>query len=247
MDYEIVTLEEKIVVGISARTNNTSPDMGAVIGGLWKRFYNEGIYASIPDKKSGKALGIYTEYTGNEKADYTTIVACETEREPQEGQYTVYRIPAGKYAKFVIYGDMVQAVAAAWQEIWQMDLPRAFQCDFEEYQSDAMDHAEIHIYVGLKEGNKDFIESRCGILCKECTYRGQGCTTGCIHIQKPFWADNCPIKTCCEERQYEHCGQCEEFPCALLKQFAYDKEQGDNGKRIEQCRDWKKKSGLAKL
>ena len=75
MDYEIVTLEEKIVVGISARTNNTSPDMGAVIGGLWKRFYNEGIYASIPDKKSGKALGIYTEYTGNEKADYTTIVA----------------------------------------------------------------------------------------------------------------------------------------------------------------------------
>ena len=32
MEYEIVTLEEKIVKGISARTNNTSPDMGKVIG-----------------------------------------------------------------------------------------------------------------------------------------------------------------------------------------------------------------------
>ena len=38
MNYEIVTLEEQIAVGISARTNNTSPDMGAVIGGLVARF-----------------------------------------------------------------------------------------------------------------------------------------------------------------------------------------------------------------
>lgn len=33
MEYEIVTLDEKTAVGITARTNNASPDMGAVIGG----------------------------------------------------------------------------------------------------------------------------------------------------------------------------------------------------------------------
>lgn len=151
MEYEIVTLKEKIAVGVSARTNNTSPDAGAVIGGLWNRFFNEGIYASIPDKVNEKALGIYTEYAGDEKSDYTTVVACETSSEPKDDTYAVCRIPAGKYAKFVIHGDMVQAVAAAWQEIWQMKLERTFQCDFEEYQDDSMDHAEIHIYVGLKE------------------------------------------------------------------------------------------------
>ncbi|MDE7184574.1 MAG: GyrI-like domain-containing protein [Lachnospiraceae bacterium] len=150
MEYEIVTLEEKIAVGIAARTNNASPDMGAVIGGLWNRFYNEGIYASIPDKTNQKALGIYTEYENDEKSDYTVITACETDRAPQEGTYTVCRIPAGRYAKFVVHGDMVQAVAAAWQEIWKLDLPRTFQCDFEEYQNDSMDQAEIHIYIGLK-------------------------------------------------------------------------------------------------
>lgn len=149
MKYEIVRLEEKIAVGVSARTNNMSPDMGAVIGGLWNRFYNEGIYASIP----GKALGIYTDYAGDWKADYTVFAACETTAEPQGNQYSICRIPAGRYAKFVVHGDMVQAVAAAWQEIWQMDLPRTFQCDFEEYQDDCMDNAEIHIYVGLKEEN----------------------------------------------------------------------------------------------
>lgn len=152
MEYEIVTLKEKIAVGISARTNNLSPDMGAVIGGLWNRFYNEGIYASIPEKTNAKALGIYTDFAGDEKEDYTILVGCETSAEPQEEEsdrYTVCRIPAGRYAKFIVHGDMVQAVASAWQEIWQMDLPRTFQCDYEEYQNDSMDHAEIHIYVGL--------------------------------------------------------------------------------------------------
>ncbi len=151
MKYEIVTLEEKIAVGVSARTSNASPDMGAVIGGLWNRFYNEGIYTSITDKASEKALGIYTDYAGDEKADYTAMAACETARAPQGEGLAVCRIPAGRYAKFVVRGDMVKAVAAAWGEIWQMELPRAFRCDFEEYQNDSMDNAEVHIYVGLKE------------------------------------------------------------------------------------------------
>lgn len=153
MKYEIVTLKEKIVVGISARTNNLSPDMGSTIGGLWNRFYNEGVYASIPEKTDNKALGIYTDFEGNEKSDYTVMVACETSAEPEGeafAEYDVRRIPAGRYARFIVHGDMVQAVAAAWQDIWQMDLPRTFRCDFEEYQNDSMEHAEIHIYVGLQ-------------------------------------------------------------------------------------------------
>lgn len=150
MNYEIVTLEEKIAVGVSARTNNLSPDMGAVIGGLWNRLYHEGIYESIPGKVNEKALGIYTDYAGDATADYTVLAACETKEEPQGGGFAICRIPAGRYAKFVIHGDMVQAVASAWQEIWQMDLPRTFRCDFEEYQDDCMENAEIHIYVGLR-------------------------------------------------------------------------------------------------
>ena len=47
MNYEIVQLEEKKAVGIKARTNNTSPDMGAVIGGLWGNFYSQGYYEAI--------------------------------------------------------------------------------------------------------------------------------------------------------------------------------------------------------
>lgn len=81
------------------------------------------------------------------------------------------------------------------------------------------------------------IESRCGILCSECEYLEQ-CGGGCTNISKPFWGDSCPVKDCCEGRGQDHCGLCPEFPCALLNQFAFDIEQGDNGKRIETCRAW---------
>lgn len=152
MTYEIVDLKEKTVVGLSARTNNSSPDMGMVIGGMWQQFYGTGIYSAIEHKSTGKALGIYTEYEGNEKSDYTALVACEVDQVDAVPEGTVVKtIPAGKYAKFVIKGHVQKAVMEFWQELWSMDLPRAFGSDFEEYQDGDMEQAEIHIYIGLKE------------------------------------------------------------------------------------------------
>jgi len=83
------------------------------------------------------------------------------------------------------------------------------------------------------------IESRCGIVCSECSYReSMGCI-GCANISKPFWAESCPVKSCCEGKMFTHCGECSDLPCKILTAFAYDKEQGDDGKRIEQCKKWK--------
>lgn len=85
------------------------------------------------------------------------------------------------------------------------------------------------------------IQSRCGLLCSECSFHGTGCK-GCAQMEKPFWADSCPVKTCCEAKSHEHCGQCESFTCETLHKFAYDMEHSDNGKRIEQCRIWSKEN-----
>lgn len=151
MHYEIVTLQEKTVAGLSARTSNADEKMNIVIGGLWERFYHEGIYASIPGQINEKTLGIYTDYTGKEREGYTVLAACEVCEAPDNAQLAVRKIPAGRYAKFMAKGKLPAAAAQAWQEIWKMDLPRAFICDFEEYQNSDSDHAEIHIYIGLKE------------------------------------------------------------------------------------------------
>ncbi len=85
---------------------------------------------------------------------------------------------------------------------------------------------------------KEKIESRCGICCSECVFKKENKCNGCINIEKPFWADSCPVKVCCEKKKIECCGMCNQFPCDLLTSFAYDKEQGDNGLRIKNCKKW---------
>lgn len=82
-------------------------------------------------------------------------------------------------------------------------------------------------------------ESRCGLLCSQCAYREQMNCPGCTKIKAPFWGDTCPVKDCCEQKGHAHCGQCGDFPCNLLRQFAYDPQQGDDGARIEQCKRWR--------
>lgn len=86
------------------------------------------------------------------------------------------------------------------------------------------------------------VESRSGLLCSECEYRKTAVCTGCTDMEKPFWSDSCPIKSCCEAKKHSHCGECEEFVCSLLHAFAYDVKQGDNGSRLENCRKWRRGS-----
>lgn len=87
------------------------------------------------------------------------------------------------------------------------------------------------------------IESRCGIVCGECDYREKMNCRGCVSIDMPFWGERCPLKDCCEKRALENCGFCAEFPCELLNKYAFDKEHGDEGKRIKQCAAWANHQG----
>lgn len=64
----------------------------------------------------------------------------------EDSELSVKVIPAGKYAKFSIHGDMVEAVANTWKEIWQTPLDRTFTGDFEEY----ITMTDIDIYIAVK-------------------------------------------------------------------------------------------------
>lgn len=154
MNFEVVNMKGKTVVGFAARTNNFAPDMQMVIGGLWEKLYSDNNYDSIYEKCNDKAMGIYTDYDGDEKQDYTVLAACEVKEAADLPKGMEARtLPAGKFAKFIVKGHMQKAVAAFWQELWQMDLARSFQYDFEEYQNGDMEHAEVHIYIGLLDND----------------------------------------------------------------------------------------------
>ena len=80
--------------------------------------------------------------------------------------------------------------------------------------------------------------SMCGINCeKECsTGKALGCR-GC-HEQKGeiFWG-TCPVASCCISKNHENCSNCNSFVCDKLHSFAFDKDHGDNGKRIENLKN----------
>lgn len=156
MDYEVVDLKEKAVVGLTTRTRNSDVDMTSKIGSLWNDFYQKGIYAAILNKANEKALGIYSDYETDVNGEYSVTVGCEVTNAGGISENTVIKtIPAGKYAKFIVRGHMQTAVADFWEQLWQMNfddknLERSYQCDFEEYQNGDMENAEIHIYISVK-------------------------------------------------------------------------------------------------
>ena len=146
MNYTVVSLEEKILVGVSAITSNEDPKMGETIGGLWGQLYQGGVNGSIKNKVNQYAIGLYSDYQEN---NYAITVGNEVAK-AENPELITKIISAGKYAKFSIKGDMVVAVGKAWAEIWQMNLDRSFTGDFEEYLDCSMEDANIDIYIALK-------------------------------------------------------------------------------------------------
>lgn len=145
MNYEIVNLEEKIVVGVSATTGNSDPNMGKIIGGLWEELYQGGVDSWIKNKVNEYAIGLYSDYKDGK---YLVTAGNEVSKVENE-ELTVKRIPAGKYAKFSIEGHMERAVVEAWDKIWKMDLDRNYKADFEEYLNADFENAKIDIYISL--------------------------------------------------------------------------------------------------
>lgn len=146
MNYEIVNLEQKTVVGVSAVTGNSDPKMWETICGLWEKLYHGGVNASIKNKVNEYAIGLYSDYAGEQ---YCVTAGNEVSKAENE-DLTVKIIPAGRYAKFSIHGHMEKAVAQAWPEIWKVELDRSFTGDFEEYLTADWENADIDIYIALK-------------------------------------------------------------------------------------------------
>lgn len=146
MNYEIVTLQEKIVLGVTARTSHNDPQCQQVIGGLWQHFMAEGLVESVRNRANPYCIGLYSNY---DETFYDVTVGVEV-TENSHPELTEKTIPAGSYALFRIKGDVVRDVAEAWDKIWTLPLDRSFSGDFEEYLSNEKGVAEINIYIALK-------------------------------------------------------------------------------------------------
>lgn len=150
MDYEIVELKEKILSALEpVRLSNLDTEISKKIELVWHNFSKK--CNEVENKITHKPICTYSNYESNEKGEYDISIGYEIESNPPLKEGWVRKtIPAGKYAKFIVKGNMVKEVSNFWRIIWKMDLPRKFECDFEECQNMDMLNAEVHIYISIK-------------------------------------------------------------------------------------------------
>lgn len=145
MNYKVVELKEKTVVGISAKTSNEDPKMGEIIGGIWNRLF-DGVIETVKNRSNQYTIGLYSDYT---QEGYTVTAGCEVSKVENQA-LTVKTIPAGKYAKFSFEGPMDTMMVDAWQEVWSTELPRNFKGDFEEYLNKEQENCKMNIYISIE-------------------------------------------------------------------------------------------------
>jgi predicted transcriptional regulator YdeE len=160
--FRIVQLDELKLAGITARTTNKQEgSKEAKIGGLWGRFWSEGIGQAIAISAgasgSSNIYGCYIDYENDASGEYTILIGCSVEDEAviPEGM-TVKQLPASRYAVFTTNkGPVQKVVLEAWQTIWKWaettEHERAFTGDFELYDERSGDpeHAQVDIYIAI--------------------------------------------------------------------------------------------------
>ena len=154
MDYEIVALGEKTVIGLMVKTTNENNEAMLDIGRLWGEFMQKGAYDAVSSKVNAKSIGLYTDYEGDFTKPYNFVVCSEVSNTNYiPDKMTVKKIPEGKYARFIIRGHVQQAVGEFWSRLWELPLDRKYSSDFEEYQNNSndMNNQEIHIYIALND------------------------------------------------------------------------------------------------
>ena len=148
------TIPSFYVVGISLQSTNENDKSIEDMGVLWGRFYSEDISSKIQNKASHDVYSVFTDYESDFRGRYRAIIGhkVKTVENVPEG-LIAWKIPEGKYQKFISKGKMPNAIVDSWKEIWEKDaeLNRAYRADFEVYteKSNQGNQSEVEIYLGI--------------------------------------------------------------------------------------------------
>ncbi len=153
-------IESFSIVGIAVRTSNSDiQQLTNDMQGLWGRFMAENIAGMIPNKLDDNIYCVYTDYEGDHTQPYTALLGCKVATldltpEMQAANLVGKNFIGGSYNKYLAQGNLMEgAVFKKWQEIWSMDLKRAYAADFEVYGVKAQNiaDAEVEIFIGVLE------------------------------------------------------------------------------------------------
>jgi predicted transcriptional regulator YdeE len=152
MQTSIKELPSFKIIGLAVRTTNAEGKSQKDIGELWGRFIREGIFERIPDKIGSDVYCLYTDYEDGPNGHYTTIIGVQVSSLERVPEICIGKnIPASKYRVYKSQGKSPEVIMKTWKEIWNSDILRKFQTDFDIYdeKSQNSEDAEIMTYVSI--------------------------------------------------------------------------------------------------
>lgn len=117
-----ITVQSKIVAGISVRTANAAEMERATarLPGLWGRFYQDELAATIPGARAGSPVyGVDSAYESDANGAYAVTAGVEIDpRATLPSTLTRVTIVPGRYMVFEGRGEMPAAVIDTWLRAW---------------------------------------------------------------------------------------------------------------------------------
>ncbi len=146
----VIHVNEKSIVGLSARTNNKNEMNPAVrkIAPLVQKFDEE---VSVNYRAGARVYSVYYDYESDASGDYSVLIGADAVASSSLA-LTEVKIQAGNYLVFSAKGQVPHIVIETWNEIWRYFSSdecmhtRAYRTDFEFYKS----QDEIEIHIGIK-------------------------------------------------------------------------------------------------
>lgn len=134
------------IAAISVRTTNLAGQSQADIGNLWTRFFADNITAMIPEKLSDDLICAYTEYESDMNGWYTAILGYKVaDSYNASNEISVVSVPSSTYQVYISTDAKPETVVQTWMQIWQSEIPRAYQTDFDLYLPDG----RVETYVSV--------------------------------------------------------------------------------------------------
>ncbi|MGH1377831.1 MAG: GyrI-like domain-containing protein [Alphaproteobacteria bacterium] len=135
-DYEVKAGLEKIdgfsVVGLSMVTDNETAS--EEINALWQNFFEQSVGQDIPNRVDDVIYAVYSDYEGDHTKPYRLTIGYKIDGEPQMKNHLHHvEVKGADYAMMGAIGEQPKALVETWTAVWQSDLDRKFETDFEVY------------------------------------------------------------------------------------------------------------------
>ncbi len=131
-------------------TTNEGGQSSKDCGKLWQQFEQEQLIARITGKLGTDIYAVYYNYEGDHTQTFSYFIGCKVSNDAvlPEGMDSL-DIPSAHYIKVMAAGKMPDCVHNTWKIIWEANIDRSYQYDFEVYDERSKDwsYAAVDIYV----------------------------------------------------------------------------------------------------